>query len=173
MYPTGNSYTNLSPLTVWICTSADFALTSWRISSLTCRPIGSMYVPNLAYTAAGPITTLSTTLVQLSFSQPIIGLEISQLNITLTPATGASVPSLFPCSLETMQRSSCSCNHSREGDLIISCGRSSRALLMRQSLTYAVTEEEGHQNLTKRKAAHVTCRCSCVLRGKMIISIRK
>lgn len=47
------------------------------------RPIGSMYVPNMAYTAAGPITSAATNFVRIAFSEPIIGLDITQFNVTL------------------------------------------------------------------------------------------
>ena len=45
-----------------------------------------MYVPNMAYTAAGPITNAATNFVRVAFSEPIMGLDITQFNATLTPA---------------------------------------------------------------------------------------
>ena len=45
-----------------------------------------MYVPNMAYTAAGPITSAATNFVRVAFSEPIAGLDITQFNVTLTPA---------------------------------------------------------------------------------------
>ncbi len=48
------------------------------------RPIGSMYVPNMVYTAAGPITSAATNFIRIAFSEPISGLDITQFNVTLT-----------------------------------------------------------------------------------------
>lgn len=50
------------------------------------RAVGSMYVPDMAYTASGPITNSATNLVRLAFSEPVTGLAVSQFNVTLKRA---------------------------------------------------------------------------------------
>lgn len=45
-----------------------------------------MYVRNLAYTAAGPITGAATNAIRVAFSESIVGLGIKNFNISLTPA---------------------------------------------------------------------------------------
>lgn len=51
-----------------------------------------MYVPNLSYTAVGPITNAATNFIRLAFSEPVLGLDISQFNITLSQALSQGAP---------------------------------------------------------------------------------
>lgn len=61
-----------------------------------------MYVPNMAYTSAGPTSTAATNFIRLAFSEPILGLDITQFNVTLSaaapepgPTSGAGSRKLF------------------------------------------------------------------------------
>ena len=67
------------------------------------RPIGSMYVPDMAYTAAGPITSAARNFVRIAFSEPIIGLDIAQFNVTLKASPDATTASAKTSSRKLMQ----------------------------------------------------------------------
>ena len=53
-----------------------------------------MYVPDMGYTAAGPITQAALNTIQLAFSEPVSALDITQFTVTLTaaPDTVAAAP---------------------------------------------------------------------------------
>jgi hypothetical protein len=62
-----------------------------------------MYVPNVAYTAAGPITSAATNYIRLAFSEAILGLDITNFNISLTPAPDTLVAAPNTSSRKLMQ----------------------------------------------------------------------